>query len=233
VSRADPEPGPATPTLRGAIRDAAADFYYNGWAFLGANVAVGLVLLAAVYGSIYVGAWIILLAAGAVVPAAGTMRMATRLHRDGHTDLGDFAEIRRHRRVLLLALAELAIVVVLAVDVAVGSAWASWLGVVLVVGAIYGAVAIWALSVVAWPILLDPARDTWSIRDRLRLGAVVLFVNVRRIAGLALIAGLLLAISAVLVAPLLTVAVSFTWLFVARMALPLSDDAEERLATRR
>ena len=79
------------------MRDAAVDFYYNGWAFLGANVAFGAVLLAALYGSLYVGPWLLAARGGLVVPAAGTMRMATRLRRDGHTDLGDFAEVLRRR----------------------------------------------------------------------------------------------------------------------------------------
>jgi uncharacterized membrane protein YesL len=229
VSRADPEPRPAAPGLGRALREAASDFYFNGWAFLVANVAVGGVLLLAVYASLYLGPWLLLLAAVAVVPAAGTMRMATRLHREGHADLGDFVEVRHHGRILLLGLAELAIAVVLAVDIAIALSWGSWLAVILLVGAAYGAVVLWALSLVAWPILLDPARDGSPIRQRLRLALLVVFLNVRRVGGLALVSALLMAVSIFLVAPVLTVAVSYVWLLAAGVTLPLADEVEARL----
>jgi hypothetical protein len=211
------------------MRDAASDFYYNGWPFLIANVAVTGVVLLAVYGSLYAGPWFLLLAAVAVVPAAGTMRMATRLRRDGHTDLGDFAEVRHRGRILLLGLAELAVAVVLVVDIAIALSLGSWLGVVLLIGSAYGAVVLWALSLVAWPILLDPTRDSMPIRARLRLAVLVLFVHGRRVGILAVVSALLLVVSTLLVAPVLTVAVSFVWLLAAGLGLVLADDVEARL----
>jgi hypothetical protein len=214
------------------MRDAATDFYFNGWAFLGANAAIGAVLLAAVYGALYVSAWLLLLAAAAVVPAAGTMRMAARLRRDGHTGIGDLAEVRHLGRILLLGLAELIVAVVLVVNVTIALAWGSWLGVTLLVGAVYGAIALWALSVVAWPILLDPARDASPIRGRLRLAILVLFLEPRRVGGLALVSGLILAASAVLIAPFLTVSVSFVWLAISGFVLPRVDAVEARLEAR-
>jgi uncharacterized membrane protein YesL len=230
VSKAEPEAVAAPPWLRRAIRAAAVDFYYNAWPFLGANVAIGIVLLAAFYGSVLIGPWLLLLVGVAVVPAAGTMLMATRLRRDGHTDLGDFAEVFRGRgRILLLGVAQLAIGLVLAIDVAIALAWGSWIGTVLLVGAIYGLVVLWAVAVVAWPILLDPARDALPIRDRLRLAVLVLFLEPRRVAGLAIVAGLVLVVSSVLIAPLLTFSVSFVWLMLAGYALPLADAVEARL----
>ena len=229
MSRADPESRPTPPGLARALRGAAGDFYFNGWSFLAANVAVGVVLLAAVYAALYIGPWLVLLVAGAIVPVAGTMRMASRLRRDGHADLGDAAEVRRHGRALLLGMAELAVFVVLVADIAISLAWGSWIGAILLIGAIYGVVALWALSVVAWPILLDPERDAAPIRDRLRLAAAVLFLSPRRVAGLALVSALILAVSTVLVAPLLTIAVSFVCLLCAGVALPLADEVEARL----
>ena len=229
MSRAEPEPAPSLPSVRRAAREAVVDFFYNGWAFLGANVAVGMVLLAAFYGALYVSPWLLLLAGAVVVPVAGTMRMATRLRRDGHTDLGDFGEVRGHGRVLLVGLAELAILVVLAVDVAIGLASGSWFGVVLLAGAAYGFAAIWALSVSAWPVLLDPVRDGAPIRSRLRLATLVLFVHPWRVGGIALVSAIVVVVSTVLVAPILTIAVSFICLLGARAVLPLSDEVEARL----
>jgi uncharacterized membrane protein YesL len=230
VSRAEPEGAAAPPRLRRALRRAAVDFYYNAWPFLGANVALGLVLLAAFYGSVLIGPWLLLLVAVAVIPAAGTMRMATRLQRVGHTDLGDFAEVFHGRgRILLLGVAQLAIGVVLAIDIAVALAWGSWIGTILLVGAAYGIAVLWAVAVVAWPILLDPARDALPVRARLRLAFIVLLLEPRRVAGLAIAAGLVLAVSTVLIAPILTFSVAFVWLLLAGYALPLADGVEARL----
>jgi uncharacterized membrane protein YesL len=216
--------------MRRAIRAAAVGLYDNAWPFLGANVAIGIVLLAAFYGSVLIGPWLLLLVGVAVAPAAGTMRMATRLRRDGHTDLGDFAQVFRGRgRTLLLGVAQLAIALVLAIDVAIALAWGSWIGTILLVGAIYGLVVLWAVAVVAWPILLDPERDAVPIRVRLRLAVIVLFLEPRRVAGLALVAGLVLVVSSVLIAPILTFSVSFVWLVLAGYALPLADAVEARL----
>jgi len=228
-SRAEPEAA-APPRLRRAIRAAAVGFFDNAWPFLGANVALGIVLLAAFYGTILIGPWFVLLLAVAVVPAAGTMRMATRLHRVGHTDLGDFAEVfRGHGRILLLGVVQLAIGAVLAVDIAVAFAWGSWIGTILLVGAAYGIAMLWALAVVAWPILLDPSRDAMPIRARLRLAFIVLLIEPRRVAGLAILAGLLLLVSTLLVAPILTFSVALVWLLLAGYALPLADAVAARL----
>jgi uncharacterized membrane protein YesL len=230
VSRAEPEVAAAPPRLRRALRRAAVDFYGNAWPFLGANVAIGVVLLTAFYGSIFLGPWLLLLVAVAVVPAAGTMRMATRLHRAGHTDLGDFADVFHGRgRILLLGVAQLVIGAVLAIDVAIALAWGSWLGTILLVSAAYGIAVLWGVAVVAWPILLDPARDTLPIRARLRLAFLVLLLEPRRVAGLALVAALVLGVSTVLIAPILTFSVSFIWLTLAGYALPLADAVEARL----
>jgi hypothetical protein len=230
VSRAEPEAVAAPPRLRRAARTAAVDFYYNAWPFLGANVVFGLVLLAAFYGSVLIGPWLLLLVAASVVPAAGTMRMATRLRRDGHTDLGDFAEVLRGRgRILLLGVAQLAIGLVLAIDVAIALAWGSWIGTILLVGAVYGIALLWAVAVVAWPILLDPAHDAVSIRARLRLAFLVVLLEPRRVAGLAIAGGLVLLASTLLIAPVLTFSVSYVWLLAAGYALPLADGVAARL----
>jgi uncharacterized membrane protein YesL len=210
------------------MRDAATSFYFNGWAFIGANVAIGAVLLAALYGALYLGPWLLLLLAVAVIPAAGTMRMATRLHRDGHTDLGDFTEAFHIGRILLLGLAQLGLSVVLAVDVAIALSWGSWIGLVLLVGAAYGMVALWTVSVVAWPILLDPARDATPIRRRLRLAILVVFLEPRRVGGLALVSALIIVVSTLLLAPILTLSISFVWLTIAGFVLPLVDGVEAR-----
>ena len=233
MSRADPAAPPARPGLGRAVREAAVDFFFNGWAFLSANVAIGAVLMSAMYAALFVSPWLIGLATLAVLPAAGTMRMATRLRRDGHTGLGDFAEVfRGHWRVLLLGVAQVVIGVVLVVDVAIAFAWGSWIGTFLLVGAAYGIALLWAVAVVAWPILLDPVRDAIPIRRRLRLAVLVVVHNPRRIAALAVVSGVMLLAATVLIAPILTVALSLAWLTIGGCVLPLADELEVPLAAR-
>ena len=229
MSRAEPE-GVAPPRLRRAIRRAAVDFYYNAWPFLGANVAFGIVLLAAFYGSILIGpgsfsSWG---SPSSPPPARCGWRRASIAY--GHTDLGDFAEVLRGRgRILLLGMAQLAITVVLAIDVAVALAWGSWIGTILLVGAVYGLALLWAVAVSR---LADPARSG-ARRDAdprpAAPGVLVLLLEPRRVAGLALVAGVVLLASTVLIAPILTFSLAFVWLMLAGYALPLADAVQARL----
>ena len=91
------------------LREALSDFFYNSWRFLGANLLLGtlmvLVILAAVASPVA------LLAVLFLVPvAAGMMRMATRLIRDGHSDFSDFTEVvRRPWRILALGALQLVV----------------------------------------------------------------------------------------------------------------------------
>ena len=123
--------------------------------------------------------------------------------------------------------------VVLAVDVAIALSWGSWIGLVLLVGAAYGIVALWAVAVVR---LADPPRP------RARRGAdpaagcawrsLVVFLEPRRVGGLALVSALMLVASTLLLAPILTVSVSFVWLTIAGFVLPLVDGVEARAIAR-
>lgn len=205
-----------------------SDFYFNSWRFLGANILLGAVLVAFVVASLATP-WGLLLAVLLVLPAAGTMRMATRLVRDFHTDLGDFAEIvRRPWPVLGVGLAQLAVIVILVGDILIAAAWRSWPGTFLLIGALYALVALWAYSVVAWPLLLDPERDTEGVRPRLRLALVVFLVHPVRVGLFALLVGALLVLATIVIMPVLTFAVALLWLAIARYVLPVADRIEGR-----
>jgi uncharacterized membrane protein YesL len=210
------------------LREATSDFYFNSWRFLGANVLIGALIV----GILFASAWHplgLLLGTLLVLPAIGTMRMATRLFRDFHTDLGDFAEsVRRPWPLLGVGLVQLAVIVVLVGDILIAAAWRSWAGTLLLVGAGYGLLALWTYALVAWPLLLDPERDGEPLSARLRLAFIVILVHPVRIGLFGLLVGGVLAISTALVAPILTFAVGVAWLAIARYVLPVADRIEGR-----
>jgi hypothetical protein len=205
-----------------------SDFYFNSWRFLGANILLGALMVAFVVGSLG-SPWGLLLVVLLVLPAAGTMRMATRLVRDFHTDLGDFAEVVRHPWPALgVGLAQLAVTVVLVGDILIAAAWRSWPGTFLLIGALYALIALWTYAVVAWPLLLDPERDAEGVRSRLRLALVLFLVHPVRIGLFALLIGALLVLATFVIMPVLTFAVGLLWLAIARYVLPLADRIEGR-----
>jgi hypothetical protein len=228
VSRADRFVVPPAPRVVRAVRLAAGDLAFNAWTFLAANVAIGAVAFGVAYASLITPLALPLLVL-VVLPAAGTMRVATRLVRDGHTDLGCFVEsLRPPWRVLGLGAAQLALAAVLVVDVLVATTWGGWPGTILLVGAAYGLLAIWILAVVAWPLLLDPVRDAEPVGGRLRLALMLIAVHPIRIGAFAVAAGMLLVVATILIMPAATVAIAALWAVIARYVLPAADRIEGR-----
>lgn len=219
---------PEAPTLRASLRRAAEDLYYNSWRFLGANLILGVVLVGVALLS--VGTLIGLLGVVvAVPPAAGIMRMAVRMHREGHADFSDFSDAIRHPwRALLVGALQLVVLLVLLVDMLVGGAMGGTLGALLTVSALYGVLIWWIYALVLWPLLEDPLREAMPVRARLRLAALVLVAFPLRMLAAGVLLGALMLVSAVSVAPLVSIAVAFAWLVAAHHVLPLADRFERR-----
>ena len=228
MSRAERRELPAPPRVGRVLRAAISDLYYNSFRFLGANMLLGVTLIAILLASVG-SAWLLALLPLAAVPAAGTMRMATGLVRHRHADFGDFTEIvRRPGPVLMLGLAQGAVTLVLVVDLWLGGAIGGWLGVLLSVSAVYGLLIGWGYAAVAWTLVLDPERDADSIVDRLRLAAIILVAHPIRVGGYLLAVGIVLALSGVAIAPILTFTVALAWLAIAHFVLPVADRIEGR-----
>jgi hypothetical protein len=227
VSRAEPQLPPA-PRIGGVLRSAAEDFFYNSWRFLGGNLVLGLVLLA--IGMVAVYAPIALLALPlAAAPAAGLMRMATVLVRDGHCDFGDMtAVMRRPLRWLVVGAVQVGLLAVLLVDMNAGAAIGGTLGAFVTVSALYGVLVWWLLALVTWPLLLDPVRDEEPIPARLKLAAMLLLAHPLRILAVGVLLAVFLVLSTISVAPLVTVSVAVAWLVAARYVLPAADRLEGR-----
>jgi uncharacterized membrane protein YesL len=231
VSRAERRVVPPPPRLGRVVREAIGDFAYNSWRFLGANLLVGTVLVIVALLTVETPLALALTLA-AVPPAAGLMRMATRLVRDGHADFGDVTEVLRAPwRALGVGAAQLLLTLVLLADVRIGAGIDAWVGTFVMVSALYGLLVGWVYAAVLWPILLDPERDADPLRARLRLALVVLVAHPLRLGGVLLLFGALLLLSALVIAPLLTFSVALVWLAIARYVLPVADRIEGR-ATR-
>jgi len=219
---------PSPPRLGRAIRTAAEDLYYNSWRFFGANLIFGVGLLAIALLSVGGLAFLILLVLLTPV-AAGTMRMATTMVRNRHTDFGELVdELRRPWRSLALGAAQLFFLFVLVIDLLLGVAIQRPLGTFLSVSGLYGVFILWLYATLAWPIVLDPIRAGLRLRERLRLAALLMLAYPLRMAGLALLLAALVVFSTLTVAPILMISVAFTCLVAAHCVLPAADRLEGR-----
>jgi len=210
------------------LRTAVSDLYYNSWRFLGANVLFGAALIVVALSTL-VSPWFLVLLPLAGLPAAGMLRMAAVLVRDGHADFGDVIDVvRRPVTALAVAAAQVGITFVLVIDMWIGAAIGSMAGLLLTVGAGYGLLIGWAYAAIAWPVLVDPERDGEPVRAKLRLAGLVLLAHPIRVGGFLVLVGAGLGLSAVAIAPFLTFTVALAWLVIARFVLPVADRIEGR-----
>jgi hypothetical protein len=231
ASRAEPIPAP--PSLRGAIRAAATDFYFHSWRLLPANVLWAVVALAIVALAILMPPLLVLVPLAAL-PTAGVFRIATRIVRGESVSFWDGIAAWRSdlRPALALGTGLLGATVILGFNVATGLLSDSLPGWAFATLAFWGLVGTWLYAWVAWPILLDPARATAPARERLRLAALLILAHPLRVGGLGLVLAVLIVVSTAAVVALVTVSVSFGALIAARYVLPAADRLEVRLAAR-
>ena len=117
-------------------------------------------------------------------------------------------------------------------NVAVGINSSTPVGWVFATLAGWGAVALLIYTVVAWPLLADPARATEPSRERARLAGYVVLAAPFRMFALAVMVVVLILISTILVAALVTISVAFIALASSHIVLPDADRLVERLAER-
>lgn len=212
------------------LREAASDLYYHSLRLVAGNLLWGVVLLATLWLGVTAPPLLPIGGVALVPISIGLMRMATSVVREGHTVMSDFGAAFRPRawRHLALGIGQLMLLVVAAVDLLIGVQLGGMLGTFLAMSAIYMLFAVWGLGVTCWPVLLDPLRDDEPIRQKLRLGVAVALTGPVRLTGVALLLIAFLAVSTILAALLLTVAVAFVFLVAARYVLPAADRLEGR-----
>lgn len=229
MSRAERRVVPPAPRLRSAIRDAATDLYYNSVRLVTANVLWGLtlviLLLAVSRGPVLAPLLVI-----AVPLTMGLMGMAATLVRRGRLFWSDAVDAMRARFWPLFALGvlQLALTAVAAADVLIGLRLSGLVGAVVVIGGGYTLAAIWLLAVTTWPLLLDPERADDGVRPTIRIGFLLAVAHPLRMAALATLLALFLALSTVLAAALVTISGALTMLVAAHYVLPAADRLEGR-----
>ena len=207
-----------------AVRLAASDFAFNTWRFIGANLVFGAGLIVVVVVALgWPPAIALLPLLGA--PLAGMHRMAALLARGEPAALSDFVDGMRRfgLHAIGLAAAELLAGIVLATNAVAGFTSSEPTGWFVGALAVYGMVALAMFVVAAWPLLVDPARDAWHLRMRLRAAGLLVLARPGRLFVLTAFIAVLLVVSTVILGGIVLVTASFASLIATRWVLPAAD----------
>lgn len=218
------------PRVRSALRLALEDFFFNSWRLVPANALWGVafvaVVLLAFAASLLALVMLVLLA----LPTVGIFRMSALLARGEPVTFSDGLAAWRE----LLGPALAAGTLIAGLTVVLGFNTVAALGSLSPLGWAFGTLAAWglvALSVVAllfWPLLADPVRAGDPVLSRLRLALMLILVHPLRVAQLALLSAVVVIVSTIMLAALLTVSVAFVAIVASRVVLPLADQLEQR-----
>jgi hypothetical protein len=235
ASRADPLPAGADGRLRGAIRAAAFDFYYQSIRVVPANILWGIALLVVLAVAIEGGPLVTLAVAPLMaIPYVGVVRLAALAARSRDVVLSDLWRAYREFGLPALGVGVLTTLAValLASNVVVGATMGGLFGWVFATLAASGLFGIWVVGFPMWVLLVDPNRADRPLRDRLRLAVLLVLAAPGRMAALGMLLLIVLLISTVAFAALLTISVSYAALVAARYVLPLADRLEAWLVAR-
>lgn len=222
------------PTLRGAFRLAATDFYYQSLRLVPANVAWGAGLL----GVLAIAFWLspalaLVVAPTLCLPLVGIARLAAQIVRGDDVVLSDVTTAMRSHGLMALTAGvvfEVATLVA-ATNVVAGISGGGAIGWAFAVLAGWGLAALWVAGLALWPLLVDPARDEMPVVARARLAGLVVLAHPARFAGLGASVALVTVVSVVAFAALLSVSVAFIALVACRVTLPSADQLEARIST--
>jgi hypothetical protein len=222
-------------SLPGALRRAVLDFFYNSIRLVPANVLWGVVLIGLGWLAILVGVWLAILGLPLLgLPLVGIYRLAGHITRGEEVVLSDVVTAARQQ--FLPALGFAAVIAwglgLFAFNATAGLASGSPLGWLIATLAGWGFVALAIFTVVAWPVLADPARTAEPARQRLRLAGYLVLAAPFRMAALTVIAIALWVVSTIAFAALVTITVSFVACLSCRVVLPDADRLAEQLEER-
>lgn len=214
------------PGLGPSVRASLSDYYFHSMRLVPANVVWGAWIVAVVLAGFAWPLGGLLLLPSLALPTAAIFRVAARIVRvapdGGLRDIG-WAYGRAAGRTLLLGAAMSVAALVLATNAATGIGGGTPVGWVVATLAGWGLVALWCGALVAWPLVVDPARAGAPLSARLRLAGALLLVEPVRFGALGVVAAVVSIASIVLTAAILTVSVSFLALLACRTVYPVAD----------
>jgi hypothetical protein len=223
----------SAPTLRGAFRLAATDFYYQSLRLVPANVAWGAGFLAVLAIAFWLSPALALVIAPLLcLPLVGIARLAAQIVRGDDVVLSDVTTAMRSCGLSALAAGvvfEVATLVA-ATNVVAGIAGGGAIGLAFAMLAAWGLAALWVVGLAFWPLLVDPARDATPVAARARLAGLVVLAHPARFASLGASVAVVTVVSVVAFAALLSVSVAFIALVASRITLPSADQLEARLS---
>ena len=235
ASRAEPLPAKADGGLRSAVRAAAFDFYYQSIRVVPANILWGISLLAVLAVAIDGGPLLTLAVAPLMaIPYVGIVRLAALAARGRDVVLSDVFRAYREFGLAALGIGTLTTLAValLASNVVVGATMGGLGGWVFATLAASGLLGVWVVGFPTWVLVVDPNRADRPLRDRLRLAVLLVLAAPGRMAALGALLLILLLISTVAFAALMTISVSYAALVAARYVLPLADRLEAWIVVR-
>lgn len=224
------------PRLGAVIRASLTDYYFNSMRLVPANVVwgAGVVLIVSV-GLVWPPGALLLLPL-LVLPTAVAFRIAAMVVRgEPWAGLRDVVRSSRAELPAMLGLgvAFLATGLILGTNVLTGLSQADPPGLILATLAGWGLVAWWCGAIVAWPLIVDPARAATPLCHRLRLAGALLLTHPARFGALGLLVALVVTLSTILTAAILTVSVAFVAVVACRSVYPAADRLEIALARER
>ena len=216
---------PGLPGVRTALRTALVELWFHPWPALAANVVWtgGVLVVVALVAVWPLGA--LLAAPLLALPVAGMAGLGARIVRGMPVDVHDgFAAWRSHGRpALLLGTGAALVALVLGIDLVLGiGSMGGPVGWALATGAIWALAGGWAVMLITWPLLLDPAAGR-SLSDALRLAVRLAMLFPARTVALTVAATVVLIVATVLFAALATFAVAYVLILAAVVVLPAAD----------
>ena len=224
------------PSLGRVIRASSTDFYFNSLRLIPANLlwgagvlAVGLVWLVWPVGALLASPLMAL-------PTVGVFRVAAGIVRnEPDVSFRDVLAAYRHHALpaVPLGLGFVAAGLILGTNFVTGLTQAEFGGWIIGTLAGWGLFIMWCLALIGWPLLVDPFRVDRPARERLRLAGLLLIAYPVRFAALGVVAAVVVVVSTILTAALLTIGVAFVALVACRYVYPAADRLESRLAGER
>jgi hypothetical protein len=220
--------------LTAALRTAGVDFYYHSLQLVAINLVWGVWLMVTL---LVVPVWLpgaLVLAIGLALPTVGVFRLAALIARKEASAFSDGVEAMRRFAVATLVGGAAVLLVggILVADLALGLQSGDVVGIALSTLSFWGLVIGGLVVICWWPLLVDPEREGRGGRGALRSAVTLALAHPFRIGGLALVLAVVLVISTVAFAALVTISLSFCALAACHYVLPAIDRLEAQLAAR-